>query len=151
MVHKNDSEGSKTKARGRPFSKGHNKGKIDSDLPSSKGPEISVKGGIVGEDSGIELKLPKPALDAIENIINKIDEDKSEKIELELLESIDFFNGKNKLSVRFSRRHNRMYRVQIFLNDEHEVRPVTYAGANTGYTFWSLLKGAMKNNEKNSD
>ena len=65
--------------------------------------------------------------------------------DLEKIDSIDFKNGKNTLSIRFSRRHNRMFRVQIFLNDQTEIRPVTYNGSSTGYTFWNILKGLLKN------
>ena len=63
--------------------------------------------------------------------------------ELDLIESIDFKNGENTLSIRFSKRHNRMFRIQVFLNNKNEIRPVTYTGASTGYSFWALLKGAM--------
>jgi hypothetical protein len=66
------------------------------------------------------------------------------KKDLELIESVNFKNGENTLSIRFSKRHNRMFRIQVFLNENLEIRPVTYTGANTGYTFWNLLKGAFK-------
>jgi hypothetical protein len=74
----------------------------------------------------------------------KVDPVTEEAKELELIESLDFMNGPNKLSIRFSKKHNRMFRIQIFLNDEHEVRPVTYSGASTGVTFWNLLKGVLR-------
>lgn len=61
-----------------------------------------------------------------------------------LVDTIDFMNGDNKLSIRFTKKHNRMFRIQVFLNDENEIRPVTYTGASTGNAFWNLLKGAMK-------
>ena len=61
-----------------------------------------------------------------------------------IVESLDFFRGENKLSIRFTKKHNRMFRIQIFMNDEHEVRPVTYSGSTTGVTFWNLLKGILK-------
>jgi hypothetical protein len=64
--------------------------------------------------------------------------------DLEMIESIDFKNGENTLSIRFSKRHNRMFRIQVFLNNENQIRPVTYTGASTGYAFWNLLKGALK-------
>ena len=63
--------------------------------------------------------------------------------DLEVIESIDFKNGDSTLSIRFSKRHNRMFRIQVFLNNKEEIRPVTYTGASTGYTFWTLLKGAI--------
>jgi hypothetical protein len=37
-----------------------------------------------------------------------------------------------------------MFRIQVFLNDQVEIRNVTYTGAKTGYGFWNLLKGALK-------
>lgn len=64
--------------------------------------------------------------------------------DLELIESLDFINGPNKLSIRFSKKHNRMFRIQVFLNDDNEIRPVTYSGATTGMAFWKLLKGVLK-------
>lgn len=67
-----------------------------------------------------------------------------EKKPLETIEEVDFLKGNDKLTIRFSKKHNRMFRIQIFLNNEIEVRPVTYTGARTGYSFWNLLKGAMQ-------
>jgi len=63
-----------------------------------------------------------------------------------VIESIDFISKdeKNKLSIKYSKKSNRSFRIQIFLNDEQELRPVTYTGSSTGNTFWSLLKGALK-------
>jgi hypothetical protein len=74
----------------------------------------------------------------------EIDEDEKKDMELEPIDAIEFLNGKNKLTIRFSKRHNRMFRIQVFLNNTHEVRPVTYTGSSTGYAFWNLLKGALK-------
>jgi vacuolar-type H+-ATPase subunit I/STV1 len=71
---------------------------------------------------------------------DKLDENKA----LETIENLDFFSGKNKLSIRFSKRHNRMYRIQVFLNDTIQIMPVTYNGVSTGLAFWNLLKGALK-------
>lgn len=87
---------------------------------------------IIESGPGITLDAPK-----VEPVTEEVKD-------LELIESLDFINGPNKLSIRFSKKHNRMFRIQIFLNDEHEVRPVTYSGATTGNTFWNLLKGVLK-------
>lgn len=77
--------------------------------------------------------------------LNKVKNETVEKVkDLELIESLDFINGLNKVSIRFSKKQNRMYRIQIFMNDEYEVRPVTYSGASTGKIFWNLLKGVLK-------
>jgi O-acetylhomoserine/O-acetylserine sulfhydrylase-like pyridoxal-dependent enzyme len=63
---------------------------------------------------------------------------------LELIETMQFMDGPNKLEIRFSKRHNRMFRIQIFLNDEIEIRPVTYTGTSTGHSYWNLLKKSLK-------
>ena len=63
---------------------------------------------------------------------------------LELMDSIPFKNGKNTLTIKYSKRNNRQFRIQIFLNDECEIRPVTYTGSQTGNAFWGLIKGVMK-------
>lgn len=66
--------------------------------------------------------------------------------DVELIESLDFFtaDGKNKMSIKYSKKSNRSFRIQMYLNDEQEMRPVSYTGSSTGNTFWALLKGAMK-------
>lgn len=61
-----------------------------------------------------------------------------------LLEEVQFVNGKNILSMRYYEKNNRQRCIKVYLNDEHEIRPVTYNGAGTGHAFWQLLKGAMK-------
>jgi len=61
-----------------------------------------------------------------------------------LLEEIQFVNGKNILSMQYYEKNNRQRCIKVYLNDEHEIRPVTYNGAGTGHAFWQLLKGAMK-------
>jgi len=60
------------------------------------------------------------------------------------VEAIEFTNGKNTLKILLSRRHNRMYRVQIFLNDSVEIRPTTYTGFAPASTFWGFLKEITK-------
>jgi hypothetical protein len=62
----------------------------------------------------------------------------------EQCQSIDFSNGKNTLSVRYRKCSNRQFRIQIFLNDTIEIRPVSYTGSSTGNAFWALIKGVMK-------
>ena len=134
MLHTDTSEGKKGKPRGRPFKKGNVKGMVNDEILAASGHESSVKGkNLIDNTQTIEKESSIPEI---------------EKKELELIDSIEFRNGKNFLTIRFSKRHNRMYRIQIFLNDEFEVRPVTYTGASTGQTFWNLLKGSL-NSEKN--
>lgn len=66
--------------------------------------------------------------------------------DVELIESLDFFtaDGKNKMSIKYSKKSNRSFRIQMFLNDDQEMRPVSYTGSSTGNTFWALLKGALR-------
>lgn len=148
MLHKERGQGKKYKARGRPFPTGNNRGKLKDDVLDVAGLESSIKGGIVtGPFESSLVELPKLVTETIDNLIAgnlKEEVKKTEFKELELIETIDFKNGDNTLSIRFSRRHNRMFRIQIFLNNENEIRPVTYTGASTGYAFWNLLKGALK-------
>jgi len=164
MVHKDIIERRKAKPRGRPFVKG-GKHATDSkdEVLATSGRKIGIEGGVVASalesaiveplNEGIELQLPPAAINTINKIIKEsmespaIEEIKSldeDTKALELIESIEFKNGENILAIRFSKKHNRMFRIQIFLNNETEIRPVTYTGASTGYTFWNLLKGALK-------
>lgn len=61
-----------------------------------------------------------------------------------LVEKMDFSMGENILSIHFSRKDNRMYTIKVFLNDEQEIRPVTYNGSSTACAFWNLLKRSLK-------
>lgn len=61
-----------------------------------------------------------------------------------IVEIIEFKNGDNILTIRLSQTAHRMYRTQVFLNDEVEIRPVSYTGSSMAFSFWNLLKGAMK-------
>lgn len=65
-------------------------------------------------------------------------------VESDVIDSIDFKNGENTLSIKFIQNYNRTYRIQMFLNDKIEIRNVTYSGNNTANNFWSLLKGNLK-------
>ena len=100
------------------------------------------------QESGVLLELPRLIDQTINHFMNTPQKEaapaQNEVKELELIESLDFMNGTNKLSIRFSKKHNRMFRIQVFLNDTNEIRPVTYSGASTGGTFWKLLKGILK-------
>jgi hypothetical protein len=147
----------KSKPRGRPFEKGNKKGKLayaskalikeeprqdKHTLRSDKTPEeqetintnpLNELPRLVTESTDTMLKETVGALDTCK-----------EGKDLELIEKIEFSNGPNKLIIKYSKKHNRMYRIQVFLNDEFEVRPVTYSGSSAGNSFWNLLKGALK-------
>lgn len=65
-------------------------------------------------------------------------------IENTVIESIEFARTKDTLKIVLLKRHNRMYRIQIFLNDS-EIRPNTYTGASSALAYWNLLKASLKN------
>ena len=169
MVHKIDPEG-KAKPRGRPFQKGHTIRKTKNAINDPSGHSIGDEGGlvaptlesaIVGDDNpGIFHQLPKIVMETIDQTLKECMETQQQEKEggyidipeketseispLTLIESMDFTDGKNKLCIRFSKRNNRMFRIQIFLNDENEIRPVTYNGSSTAFGFWNLLKKSLK-------
>lgn len=159
MVHKDiiERRKDKLKPRGKPFQKGNKRGKIEDETSVNRGCEVSVERGFVTPTHQPEpIEEKETPMDTIDKILNENMTAPAEIVtigspiniqevkDLELIDSLDFSNGLNKVSIRFSKRHNRMYRIQIFINDVHEVRPVTYSGASTGMTFWKLLKGVLK-------
>lgn len=141
-------EGLKQKPRGRPFPKGNVKGKHRDEILDNPGCESGIERGFIevspenplpSEENKLDTSINKKILEHDEN---RMQED---KLQSEIVESIDFLKGNNKLSIRLTKKHNRMFRVQIFLNDgELEIRPMTYTGSNTALSFWNLLKGALK-------
>jgi hypothetical protein len=62
----------------------------------------------------------------------------------QVIDTIEFTKGNDKLTIVLSKKHNRMFRVQVFLNDTTEMRPGTYTGASPAMSFWNLLKGSLK-------
>ena len=160
MVYNNSNPRGKGKPRGRPFKKGNKKGKITNKILDDSGHKKCVEGETLAHHQ-CSLSVAVPHIEKIKECGVKHEEtqtqlkeemqtlqeeqiNKDTKKDLELIDSLEFKNGENKLTIRFSKKHNRMFRIQIFLNDESEIRPVTYTGASTGYSFWNLLKGNMK-------
>lgn len=110
------------KPRGKPFtSKDNPKGKPKTPKPSS----ILVENSL-NEIQTIPIPIPIPI---------SLDE-----AEAELIDCLEFKNGKNILKIVFKKQHNRSYRIQCFLNDRIEIRPVTYTGSKTATIVWELLK-----------
>jgi hypothetical protein len=122
----------KLKPRGKPFPKGNKKGRIKQECSMEKMVYVDME-----EKEEEFVIIPPKFIEPLESLEKK-------HTTPELIDCIDFNNGKNKLSIRFSKLNNRMYRIQMFLNDELQIRPVTYNGSSTGKTFWNLLKGSMK-------
>ena len=134
------------RVRGRPFTKGNKNGKVPGEIVDSKGYPSTIKGGVLeSKEEPEKIKIPEIVLVGSTTCIKPIEnEEKEDSKDLKLIESLVFKEGENTLTIRFSERHNRMYRVQVFLNDSIEIRPVTYTGRSPGYGFWNLLKGMMK-------
>jgi hypothetical protein len=61
----------------------------------------------------------------------------------QVIDTIEFTKGNDKLTIVLSKKHNRMFRVQVFLNGTTEMRPGTYTGASPAMSFWNLLKGSL--------
>lgn len=163
MVYQEPSQGKKYKPRGRPFPKGNKRGKLENSVLADTRHSVSDEGGnldskVKHEGSYMEIEgdkgsagqpvlneLPKLVINAIEEGLREaMSSPVEEKEEARILETLDFINGENKLSIAFSAVNNRRFRIQIFLNGDTEVRPVTYQGSSSGYSFWKLLKGALK-------
>lgn len=62
----------------------------------------------------------------------------------QLIESIEFKKGINTLKICLLKLPNRTYRIKVFLNDTHEVRPISCVGFLQADTFWKLIKGLVQ-------
>lgn len=158
MLHEEISGRKKGKPRGRPFPKNNNRGKPKLDLLAPSGHETCDERGSIAAahqsaivepkntDESILYELPSLIMNAMDKTLKENMETpkkEEEPKDLELVENIEFTDGLNKIEIRFSKRHNRMFRIQIFLNGETEIRPVTYTGASTGHSYWNLLKKCL--------
>lgn len=122
----------KLKPRGRPFAKGNLKGKSTGTQEGDESDQEVEKQEIAQpEASSEEIGAPPEGLGK---------EDPTTKI----IDSVSFLNGKNNLKIVLSQKKNRTFRIQIFLNDTQEIRPITCSGNSTALTFWNLLKGSLK-------
>ena len=169
MVHREPSEGKKRKPRGRPFPKGNNRGKLENDVLDASGHESGDGGDIIAPlaqspvvealkqsydeaekqqqevlEEGIGCLAPGATIEGGLGISLHEQIPIKNPIENSVIESIEFLRGKDTMKIVLLKRHNRMYRIQIFLNDS-EIRPNTYTGASSAMAFWNLLKGSLKN------
>lgn len=156
MVFEDDSERPKAKPRGRPFPKGNIKGKDRSMHMASARHERSVSGATIAlgiqneieepvkEKIGVAAELPPlaPQVSAEDPIKKVLAKDEKN---VQFIDSLDFRddNG-NTLRIVLSNNQNRSYRLQIFLNDKREIRPITYNGRTSACEFWELLKESLK-------
>jgi hypothetical protein len=129
MVHSDNSKRQKLKPRGRAFPRGNKFGKLESEVLDNTRHDTSSKGEV------------------IENKIESVEdfEKKFNALSCQLIDSLEFENGKDKISIQFIKRGNNSFRIQIFLNDKNEIRPTTYNGSSMAFAYWNLLKGTLKN------
>jgi len=173
MVSEKHSEGKKRKPRGRPFTSEYNPRKPKSNAVDverhessdergtvnqieeetsleAQGSIIDAKAGVESEkekESIVEPKIktaiaqpPSIPMNVSEDLIDETKVDKAETV----IEEIEFKRGNDCLKIVFKKKHNRMFRIQIFLNGETEIRPVTHHGSSTAYSFWNLLKNSLQ-------
>lgn len=129
MVYSNDSERQKNKPRGRPFPRGNKRGKLENEILDNLRHDTNDKGEFIEND----IKTSEDFEKGFNEISNTI------------IDFIEFENGKDKISVKFIKKGNNSFRIQIFLNEKYEIRPTTYNGSSTAFAYWNLLKGILKN------
>lgn len=173
MVHSDDSKRPKYKPRGRPFPKGNHKGKTGDSVLDASGRESGVGGdivaplpnkSIVGQKNGIVAEN----LEIKEGRLMRTDENKPVHYEQspipsdeektkeetpetrvvgvgasETVDSLTFSNGNDTLKIVLIKKHNRMFRLQMFLNENIEIRNNTFNGASQAYNYWDLLKNSL--------
>ena len=173
MVHKKNRPRSKGKPRGRPFAKGNNEGKRFGRVLATPGHESGIRRDNIVPSSNesilrllqeefkpmskkqdnVKVEMPKKEdikigipekieISPIEPITVSLDV-KENVEECKILEFLEFKNGKNHLKICLIQKPNRMFRIQTFLNDSTEIRPVSYTGSSTAMSFWNLLKKCL--------
>lgn len=162
MVLEDTSERKKRKPRGRPFPKGNINGKPRDSVLDVMGRETDVRGATIAPDQQkpdtgqinkeirpmqeptqpiSQEKIIAPFSDEQRKENNTVEEDEAE---LKPVDEMVFSDGKNTLKILLRQKKNRVFRMQVFLNDTQEIRPLTYTGSATAMTFWNLLKGSLK-------
>jgi hypothetical protein len=144
MVHKEHSNGEKSKVRGRPFVKGNKRGKFTCHVLDDSGHRSGDSGGIVDPHTfkgySDPLKIEIEAKPMTQQEENKNEQENC----AEIIECLEFVNGKNKLKVQFSKKSQRNFKVKIMLNDEIELKPVSFVTRSAAYDSWDMLKRILK-------
>jgi hypothetical protein len=118
-------------------------------------PTEHVSSSVETEKSPLTTVVPEATNESVQDIMTQtISEDclpvqardirLNPMADLTPVDEIVFTSGKNTLKILLSKKHNRMYRVQVFLNDTMEIRPATYTGFSPASTFWGFLKEITK-------
>ncbi len=132
------------KVRGRPFQKGNKNGKMECHVLDSNGKRNGVKGGVV------DPHLLKPQEGTLKLEIEVLPTQKEEMKESEnekhqeVIDFLEFVNGNNTIKIQFSKKSSRNFRLKILINDEIEVKPVSYITKQSAYDSWEMLKRVLK-------
>lgn len=108
------------------------------DTKPIQGEESNIGCEEPGSEIEVESMIPQPIAIPLEGA-----ETTKQTPANEVIDTIEFTKGKDKLTIVLSKKHNRMFRVQVFLNGTTEMRPGTYTGASPAMSFWNLLKGSL--------
>lgn len=140
MARRTDSEGQKLKPRGRPFAKGNKRGKLENVLLDDDGHKECDPGTSLDKEKDLMVSIINSTEEKPINETNENEQDDGFK----LVDSIEFVNGKNVLTLRLTVKQNRSFKTEVWLNNETEIRRATYLGASSGMAYWNLLKGALR-------
>jgi hypothetical protein len=104
------------------------------------------KGGITFPHTLNVVQAPlKPKIELTEKQTEKMKESLPKKnIEIEIIDCIEFVNGKNKLKIQFSKKTSRIFNVKIMLNDEIELKPLSFVTKSLATDSWEMLKRVLQ-------
>lgn len=148
MVHKDHGNGEKSKVRGRPFVKGNKRGKFTCHVLDDSGHRSGDSGGVVDPHTfkgySDQLKIEIEENQMIQEEEKSKQEEDYNYNPVEIIECLEFMNGKNKLKIEFSKKSQRNFRVKIMLNDEKELKPISFVTKSLAYDSWDMLKRILK-------
>lgn len=133
------------KIRGRPFQK-----KKTLEGMEKKAEENKLKpNDVIPREKFSREEMEEKFLPLSKTVIEQLKPDpmpeiKEPKKDNDLIESLHFKRGNDILTITLKKTPSRQYRLQIFLNEEHEVRPQTFFGYNPAMSFWGLFKRLLE-------
>lgn len=144
MVFENNSPRKKYKPRGRPFAPGNKCGKPANSVLGVSRCESSSRRETIACNEERGSNTPLNDKNEIKKMNIDINEESNKNKENEIIETIDFVNGENKLKIILFKKPNRMFRIQIFLNEITELRPLSFQSYPLAMGYWNLLKKSIK-------
>lgn len=136
MVYKDSDKRAKAKPRGRPFVKDNKRGKPPIEVLDDTGHKVSDPRGIISQ---ITKSIQLETLEVKESIKQE---------DQKIIDSISFTFEKNIITILLKSilkpSGGRYFKVQIFLNDNIEVKPSSFVTKQSALSFWNLLKGEIQ-------